>query len=355
MWQVGENKQSEQPYWRWINPLPWGATAFGYSELKAAVINFKAWKDHYSHPAQLPAHPGCWISWSHSFLPLLPPRLRSFPPLLLVGGPSMHAGTTTDWSITMPDLCSTLPTAPQPGRQLGQILSPSVSGKESFYTWLSSGASSGSASEQHLQQQFCPWGSRSVLKHLLWKPQATVWGAVILQLSTDPNCRSEGGSIWFVSCLSWKPPGLTLVKVPTAPGIMTPSYLGSRQVEEQLRRTWLFDDISLLTSITSERGLRHTTMEVHGLETGKKMSFPWNVLPSPEQISLSIKFGHVRVDPLNQRTTGAPHLPHELTWAELQKGREGVNSSGISHSGGAGRGWAVPARQWEGCDASRNS
>jgi len=55
---------------------------------------------------------------------------------------------------------------------------------------------------------------------------------------------------------------------------MTPSYLGSRQVEEQLRRTWLFDDISLLTSITSERGLRHTTMEVHGLETGKKMSFP---------------------------------------------------------------------------------
>lgn len=69
MWQAGENKQRELPYWRWIRPLPWGATACGYLELKATAINFKAWKDHYSHPAQLPSHAGCRVSWSHSSCP----------------------------------------------------------------------------------------------------------------------------------------------------------------------------------------------------------------------------------------------------------------------------------------------
>lgn len=153
MWQVGENKQSEWPYWRRINPLPWGATAFGYSELKAAVINFKAWKDHYSHPAQLPTHPGRWISWSRSLLPLPLPRLRFFPPLLLVGGPSPRASTTTA-PTAVPDLwqhpsCSS--TAAGQGGQLAQIFSQSVSGKESFYTQLSSGAGLCFSSEQHLQ------------------------------------------------------------------------------------------------------------------------------------------------------------------------------------------------------------
>lgn len=113
---------------------------------------------------------------------------------------------------------------------------------ESFYTRLSGGAGSCSASEQHLQQQFCPCGSRSVLKGLLWKLQATAEGAMLLQLSLLTQSVD----------LKMAPSGLCLVflgnhrashqlEVPTAPGITAPSCPGSGQVEEQLRRrSWVF-------------------------------------------------------------------------------------------------------------------
>lgn len=178
----------------------------------------------------------------------------------------------------MPDLCSALHVASQPGSKGNQhkFFLNSVSGKKSFYTWLftvlphapsQSGTSSSIFAHdvccgnlRKLCRKLCSCSSRCWSKLQIWRWLHLVCVPSLLE-TTGPHISQNT----YGSCNS---------------NAQLPGEQAGRRTT-QLGGTGVSYEDSLLAYITSERGRCYTMMEARGLETGKKtgVDFSWNILP----------------------------------------------------------------------------